>query len=253
MKKYIVISFIVLCIYVVLFKRFKLNTNFENYEDDKKKGVILMYCTDNIINDWGKYSIEINKKYADKHGYDFVLLTKPYDKNVTHAWQKIPAMLELLNRYDFVMYIDTDAIFYKQDKKIEGLFKKYHGDILVCSDEKNSNSKYLVNGGVIIAKNSKKAKDILNFLWSLRYKYKEFAFEQWALSDIVKKEYDQYIDSSVISVAPETEFNSIYSELMDRINNKLTLPDTYILHFMATSDNFRRNIFSSIQIKIEKE
>lgn len=247
--KYISIVLIILFIYFLLYKSKFL----ENFEDIKKNGVILMYCTDNVINDWGKYSIEINKKYADKHGYDFVLVTKPYDKNVTHAWQKIPAMLELLQKYEFVMYIDTDAIFYKQDRKIEGLFKKYHGDILVCSDEKNSNSKYLVNGGVIIAKNSNKAKDILKFLWSLRYKYKEFAFEQWALSDIVKKEYDQYIDSSIISVAPETEFNSIYSELMDRVNNKLSLPDTYILHFMATSDNFRRDIFSNIQIKIEKE
>ena len=248
MNKYILIVFIILCIYVLLFQRVNLNTSLENFKDIKQRGVILMYCTDDIINDWGRYSIGINKKYAEKHGYDFVLVNKPYDKNVTHAWQKIPAMLELLKKYEFVMYIDTDAIFYKHDIKIEKLLKKYSGDILVCSDEKNSDGKYLVNGGVVIAKSSKKTLDILNFWWGLRYKYKEFAFEQWALSDIVKKEYDQYIDSSVISVAPETEFNSIYSELMDHIN-KLTLPDTYILHFMATSDDFRRDILSNIKLK----
>lgn len=240
MNKLLLIVLIILFIYFILYNK----TELERFDNIKKNGVILMYCTDNVINDWGKYSIAINKKYAEKHGYDFVILNKPYDKNVTHAWQKIPAMIELLQKYDFVMYIDTDAIFYKQDLKIERLFKKYSGDILVCSDKKNSDGKYLVNGGVVIAKKSKKTIDILKFWWDLRYKYKEFAFEQWALSDIVKNKYDEYIDSSVISVAPETEFNSVYSDLMESINKKTNFPDTYILHFMATSDDFRRDIFS---------
>ena len=211
------------------------------------KGVILMYCTQNLLDKWGRYVVEINKKYAEKHGYDFEVIGVPYDEKVTHAWQKIPAMLDLIRRnYDFVMYIDSDAIFYDQSIKIEEILKKYKGDIIVCSDEKNSDGKYKVNGGAVIARNTTNAQSILKKWWDLRYEYKEFAFEQWALSDMVENKIEG-VDASTISVAPETEFNSVYHEVKSYAENTdNSPPNRHVLHFMAMGDETREHVFSKL-------
>ena len=153
-----------------------------------KRGIIMMYCTPNIAGDWARYTIEVNRTYARRHNYAFVVVSTPYDPRVTHAWQKIPAMIELLDRgsYAFVVYMDADAIVNKHEVPYERFLERYSGDIIVCSDEANSAGLYAVNGGMVIARNTSAARTLLAQWWALRYAYPEFAFEQWALSDIVR-------------------------------------------------------------------
>lgn len=210
-----------------------------------KDGVVLMYCTVNIIGEWAYNSININRKYAEKNNYDFELITEPYDTLYTHAWQKIPAMINLLERgYKFVIYIDADAVVNKSDIKIESFLEKYSGDIIVCSDEANSGGKCKVNGGVIIARNTEKAKNFLMQWWNLRSVYLTFSYEQQALSDITENKING-IDGSIVSIAPENEFNSIYAEmLIYSYSYRLRKPDNFIYHFMATDGNHRKRILS---------
>ena len=209
------------------------------------KGAILMYCTRSIV-DWARYSIAINQKYARRHNYDLVVVSEPYDPAVTHAWQKIPAMVELLDKiYDFVVYMDADAIVNKHDVRYEHFLAKYPGDILVCSDEANSDGKYAVNGGMVIARNTPAAKVLLRKWWDLRYAYPEFAFEQWALSDIVRGKHAG-IDGGIVSVAPETEFNSTYGEILAYVNATAPRPDRFVLHLMSMDSETRRRVLSKL-------
>lgn len=225
------------------------NKTGKKIKNNSKKGVILMYCTQNIIEDWAKYSIDINKKYADKHNYDFVLVKEPYDSNVTHAWQKIPAMIELLEKnYDFVIYIDADAIVNKHEIKFEHFLNKYPGDIIACSDVGNSDGQYAVNGGMVIARNTNESKKLLKQWWDLRYDYPEFAFEQWALSDIVRNKHPN-INGNIVSIAPETDFNSMYYEISNYINTK-NKPDRFVLHFMSVQNTTRKEILSQLHSEI---
>jgi hypothetical protein len=206
-----------------------------------------MYSTKNIIDTYAKYSIKINKKYAIKNNYDFRIIDKPYDNKVTHAWQKIPAFIELLNEgYDYVMYIDSDAIFYNKSIKIEDIISKYNNDIIICSDQGNSNGLYKVNGGSLIVKNTDESKKLLQQWWDLRYKYNVFAFEQHAMSDIVENKLEN-INNKIISVAPETEFNSVYSEILEYLNNyKINKYKRFVLHLMATNDLKREEVLRFI-------
>jgi hypothetical protein len=215
--------------------------------DNSKKGAVLMYCTPNLFSGWARHSLYLNKKYTEKNGYDFILKSEPYDSSVTHAWQKIPGILELFDKgYDFVMYIDTDAIFYKQDITIESIIKKYSGDMLFCSDEKNSNGLYKINGGTVIANNTKKSRYLLEKWWNTRHKYKVFPYEQLAISDIYEKKIPD-IESNMITVAPENEFNSSYGDLLKYTNNSDEIPpDNFVLHFMAMDDNTREKALSKI-------
>ena len=212
-----------------------------------KVGAVLMYCTPNLLNSWAKNTVYINKKYSEKNGYDFIVKTNPYDSTVTHAWQKIPAMLELLDKgYDFVMYIDSDAVYYKTEITIESIIKKYTGDIIMCSDESNSNGLYKINGGTVIVKNTEKSKYLLRKWWELRHEYKDFAYEQWAISDIYQNKIPS-IDGSIISVAPENEFNSAYKDIINYADDLDNLPpNNFVLHFMAMDDNKRDKIFTKL-------
>jgi len=243
-KQTLVFSFI-LSILIILPLLF---VNFFTEPFVSKKCVVLMYCTQNLLDKWGKYVLDINMQYAEKNGYTFELIKEPYDDKVTHAWQKIPAMINLLDQgYDCVMYIDSDAIFYDQTIKIEDIVAKYKGDVIACSDEANSAGRYKVNGGAIIAKNTQHAKSILKTWWDKRYEYKEFAFEQWALSDMVQDEQAAWN----ISVAPESEFNSLYGEVLQYANNTDTLPpQRFVLHFMAMDDEMRERVFSKLHKQI---
>jgi hypothetical protein len=151
------------------------------------------------------------------------------------------------------MYIDTDAIFYDHSIKIEDIISKYDGDVLVCSDEANSAGKYKVNGGALIIKNTPASIEFLEKWWELRNDYKEFAFEQWALSDIVENKIDG-IDGSIITVAPETEFNSLYYEVQAYAKNTdLPPPNRFVLHFMAMDDKTRDHVFSKLYDELVPE
>jgi len=241
-KVYLVI-FLFFLIFLSIFHQLLHTEAFEG----EKKGAILMYCTPNLFDKWARHTLFLNRKYAEKHGYDFILISEPYDSAVTHAWQKIPAMIDLLDKgYDFVMYIDTDAVFNKHNITIESIIAKYPGDILICSDETNSAGRYKTNGGAVIAKNTEKARYLLREWWDLRDKYKEFAFEQWAISDIYENKVPD-IDNSMISVAPDTEFNSTYQDILHYTNDlNQSPPDIFVLHFMSMNDETREKAFSKL-------
>jgi hypothetical protein len=63
-------------------------------------------------NDFSHIAAEHNKKYAEANGYDFVyeVLEQKY-KDFYPSWVKIPTILKYLPDYDYVCWIDGDAIF----------------------------------------------------------------------------------------------------------------------------------------------
>ena len=210
------------------------------------RGALLMYCTNNIRYDWPRFSIDINQRYARRHNYEFVLVTEPYDVSSTFYWQKIPLLLRQLDRgVDFVVYMDADSVINKPELRYERILEKYPGDLILCSDAANSDGKYAVNTGLVIVRNTPAAKKLLTQWWGLRNSYPDFAFEQFALSDIVRGKYPA-IDGGIISVAPETTFNSVYGEMMAYINNATPRPDHFVLHFMATDSPTRERMLSAL-------
>jgi hypothetical protein len=232
------------------------NKSHPSKKRNDNKIAVFMYCTPNLLEKWAKYTVDINNNYTRKNGYDFHFFDHPFDPSVTHAWQKIPAFIKMFqhaNEYKYAMYIDTDAIFYDQSIKIEDIMNKYDGDIIVCSDEANSAGKYKVNGGALIVKNTPAAVELLKSWWELRHEYKEFAFEQWALSDIVENKIEG-IDGSIISVAPETEFNSVYNEVQTYANDtSKPPPNRFVHHFMAMDDKTREHVFSKLYDELVPE
>jgi hypothetical protein len=58
----------------------------------------------------------------------------------------------------------------------------------------------------------------------------------------------------MISVAPETEFNSVFSEVKAYANDtSQPPPNRFVLHFMAMDDKTRENVFSKLHDELIPE
>lgn len=53
--------------------------------------------------------------YAKKWGYDFVEVKESWDESRPYAWTKLLAIRDLLDKYDFVFYVDSDALILRDD------------------------------------------------------------------------------------------------------------------------------------------
>jgi hypothetical protein len=201
-------------------------------------GKIVMYSTDSLLESYGKYTIPWNQKYAETHGYDFILDQQPTTLS-SPAWEKVRVMKEALNNCPWVLYVDVDAIFNNPMVTIEkAIASRGNQDVMVCSDGPNSNNLYVANGGVIFVRNSPGGHYFLDKLWSMRYEYTEFAFEQKAMSDLLRSDDANF----VALVCDSREFNSDYLTVKV-IENTGQWPSDFIVHLMATSNEVRINLF----------
>lgn len=114
-------------------------------------------------------------QYSEKHGYVSVFKSVNEDAPGRHpVWASIALALNLLNtgNYDFVMWMDCDALFIDQSRKIEEILQMYPGkDIYISEDGRG------LSGGNWIVKNSRFAKKVLQDVFSNR------DFDKWDLRD----------------------------------------------------------------------
>lgn len=145
---------------------------------------ILMLNSPNIPK-YGHQAAIVNYMYAAKQGYNFVVERCPQQLDMDKewmwdgkneykmVWSKPALMKRFLQYYDYVVYMDSDAVFVDHEKKIQDVLQRYfENDPKVCmvmakdcpSSEggcSNVFSENDGNAGVIIAKNKKETFDVL--------------------------------------------------------------------------------------------
>ena len=154
-----------------------------------KIAVLMWY--DHHVKDYGDNCYKINKVYCDKHGYDLIKSSKRFykprwttDRGELPArnphWERFPLILEHINNYDYVIWMDADAFFYNISPPIEKLINKHKKDILFSADDNNLNPPP-VNSGVLILKNTRRVINII---------------KKWAFSEKLKDKYcgDRILD-----------------------------------------------------------
>lgn len=132
-----------------------------------KKLLIIQYYTPNL--EYGKYSEELNRRYCDKFGIDYFCLTdKSYiDSKVDnrpYMWYKILFLIEKLKEkeYEYVMFLDADAIFVKEDYNIVDLLEHHKEYDLIINRDFGPD---VVNTGSMIFKNTEWSIDFLERVW----------------------------------------------------------------------------------------
>ena len=162
-KKYkIILTVFIIGISAVLFLEYKFYFKKEHVEVelpvdiDPKRIAIVMSYTKNIES-YAKYAEMINRKYAKKNGYTIIVnhgrfMENGYER--TPHWDKVSMILHYLPKYDYVVWIDSDAIFSNLDRKIESYISKGKGANILIGKDMYTRDESSINTGVIIVKNS---------------------------------------------------------------------------------------------------
>ena len=100
------------------------------------------------------YVLEHNKnitKYCKKWDYEYKFFSE-CSHNI--YWCKIHMVLDELktNKYDYVMWMDSDTYIFDMDKNLSDILNNYSSDIFIGIDEINNDK--VVNAGVFVIKNT---------------------------------------------------------------------------------------------------
>jgi len=149
---------------------------------------ICMYYNNNVSS-YGDYSKEINKIYCNKYGYDFIVANDKYIEyyfknnssrieeeiywkdiisNTNPYYIRYPLLLNVIDKYDWVVWIDADAYFYNDAPPLENIIKYIHYShscilsYTIIQDLSSQFKNYYINNGIFLMKNIQENKDFLN-------------------------------------------------------------------------------------------
>jgi len=144
--------------------------------------------------DYGDFSSLNHHEYSNKHGYSYIKeIVKNDDYLDWHpTWIKIDVLIKYLPLYDYVVWIDADAVFVNQDIKIEDMITD-NVDLVIPKlevDRVSGNMWTHTTTGFMIWKNSEWSNNLLNKLWDEPNQFKfEFFHEQSRLDELIYENF----------------------------------------------------------------
>eukprot|EP00435_Cladocopium_sp_Y103_P014282 s270_g3.t1 len=127
-------------------------------------GIVTMHSPE--IMSYANITNLMNQRYAERHSYGYHILNHTIDTARVPHWSKIHAILMHLPDYDFVFWIDADAIFYDQSRRIEEALnlEEHDGTEIwgqdMWPDYPSLHRKEIMDGGTFLVRNS---------LWTRRF------------------------------------------------------------------------------------
>ena len=108
----------------------------------------------------------INRRYCERHGYDYVVRRDEPRSDRHVVWHKVPVILDELRDCDYLLFLDADAVFYSHELTVEHeLFPALQETSILMAQDCGSESQRwhpgLPNSGVILMKNEERAKEFL--------------------------------------------------------------------------------------------
>jgi hypothetical protein len=199
------------------------------------------------------------KKFCELWGYEYFEIRETLDKSRPDAWSKLIAVRQLLEKFDFVMYVDSDAVILNFDTDLEGLIPLEDDFAWALCPTINGN--VAPNAGVMAFRNSERSKKMID----LAYSQVDLVFNGWweqaALMRVLK------YDDARKGEAPWESFNLPdigvrVCEISSKWNSTIfdLSGDTIIRHFagdplkvkiMLMSDYLLRN--KALFTKLEKD
>lgn len=154
----------------------------------------VLVCTfyDDAIANYGDLTSKINKKYCDKHNFDYIVSHTPTYKNRHPAWENLPLILKHIENYDYVVWIDADAFFYIDSPNIEDIIQSHLDTDFIFSRDLPNKEPPLgeINTGIFIVKNTYYS---IKFLKSWAYNEDlfqnckmKYRWDQGVLNDMIR-------------------------------------------------------------------
>lgn len=175
----------------------------------KPKIAVCQFYTSNVS--YGEYAEKINKKYCEDNGY-FYFVEKDGEKiknkldGRSWTWYKPHLIKEVFETYedcDYVLFLDIDAIFCNNNRKIEN-FITDDFSILMTEDYGPS----MVNAGVILLKNDDFSKKYLSDWWDICEEYPNYKTGLWHDQTCIGLLYPRLENKEKFKVIQNFDFNA---------------------------------------------
>jgi hypothetical protein len=207
-----------------------------------------------------EYHNQSFSKYASNNNYDYLFLNECSNNekvNINDYWCKIYKVLEILktNKYNYVMWVDSDTIITDYNKSLESFISKFGDkDIIIGLDcWEKCNSLHQINSGVFIIKNSEVGKrflqDCIDVIdsksWcinsdnSLNGPWAGECYEQGVMNQILLFS-NKYTNNTYIDRKQELIYN--YSSVKPNYYNSPSL----IVHLCGVDSKKRTSFFSNL-------
>jgi hypothetical protein len=151
---------------IIIFVSLIVSIIYYLYTRKSSKKYKIAICTwyDDNIKKYADITSKINQKYCDKNNYDYIVDHTRRLKDRHPAWERFALFTKLLNKYDYVVWIDADACF-RYDHSNQNLLR----DIINQNEDKDIMFSYdhprdpnQINSGFIIIKNTEYSKQLCN-------------------------------------------------------------------------------------------
>jgi Nucleotide-diphospho-sugar transferase len=122
------------------------------------------------------------RPYADRHGYDLHLHTHSADPTRPPHWTKIRILLDLLERYETVVWLDSDLVIVDARRDIAA---ELEPDYFLYLVEHAYNDERIPNTGVMLLRSGPTATRFLEEAWALDEHLDHEWAEQGAIMELL--------------------------------------------------------------------
>ncbi len=141
---------------------------------------------------------ENKRRYAQKNGYSFIGRSAEFAQQVYKkrkaVWGKLDGIEKVLPYYDWVLWLDMDAVIMNYNVTVESLIEQF---IVKVKGKKNFEKKHfivarpigdvMINAGVFLMRNSEWSRKFLRLAQMRIDLYKGRMYEQRAMWDLMNK------------------------------------------------------------------
>ena len=207
-----------------------------------KKNIAIVSYDNRKMNELIEIHKDNLKNYARKHNYTYLFLNKYENKlDLPVYWKKIQIVKDLLNDYDYVLWMDTDAFVIRQNIPLEYIISLTPSkSIFIGKDHSGSRISQITgntNAGAFMIKNNpighKFLEDCINYYTSsteclvngklgLKGKWAGMCYEQGVMNHFIRYKYKN--DTNILST--RLIFNDYYPNF-----------DSFITHIYGDKKN----------------
>ncbi len=197
-----------------------------------KVGLVMFY--DENIKKYGNLNAIINSVYCKKYNIDFICSHKRQYTSRYAAWERFPLILQHLDNYDYLIWIDADAHFYLDAGNICDIIKAHKNSHIIFSKDLTGP----VNTGFFIVKNTEYSKQFIK-MWA----YDDNLYKNNTIPHIWDNGVmiDMYV-ANTLDISNNSVFIN-YGVLQHFSNNELANFERkpYIVHYAGQCRGYRIN------------
>lgn len=181
------------------------------------------------------------EEYAKYHGYDFYCQTEDFSPDRAIGWAKIDILNRKLPDYDWLLYVECDAMIMNPTIRLENLIDDNY-DVIISNSEYRDNYQG-VNTGVMLVKSSDWSIGFFEYLSKKSHFFNRDWYEQGAIINEVR---DSPVVRSHFKLVHNRLFNSYYHRGTPEEN---FVVGDFICHSAGTSNESRQALFTELRDK----